>query len=95
VTWTACVSLLFLLYAKPTASGIQPSNGCTEAFEHLQKQRSAQADPDRSAYGTVIPFRFCAPPPPGLLQYCDITYLVCFNDCVDSHSDFQFSLFAS
>ena len=28
------------------------------------------------AYDTVIPFRFCAPPPPGLLQYCDITYPV-------------------
>jgi hypothetical protein len=62
---------------------------CTEAFEHLQKQRSAQADldvPEHLAHDTEIPFRFCAPPPPGLLQYCDITYPVCFNDCVDSHS---------
>ena len=69
-----------------------------QSFEHLQKQRSAQADPDvpeHLAYDTVIPFRFCAPPPPGLLQYCDITYPVCFNDCVDSHSEVQFSLFAS
>ena len=71
---------------------------CTEAFEHLQKQRFGQADhdvPEHLAYDTVIPFRFCAPPPPGLLQYCDITYPVCFNDCVDSHSEVQFSLFAS
>ena len=45
---------------------------CTEAFEHLQKQRSAQADldvPEHLAHDTEIPFRFCAPPPPGLLQY--------------------------
>ena len=32
--------------------------------------------PEHLAYDTVIPFRFCAPPPPGLLKYCDITYPV-------------------
>ncbi len=32
--------------------------------------------PEHLAYDTVTPFRFCAPPPPGLLKYCDITYPV-------------------
>jgi hypothetical protein len=38
-------------------------------FKSSDLHRLTLTVPEHLAYDTVIPFRFCAPPPPGLLQY--------------------------